>query len=192
MDDPCSSEPQGSNRLKLDHFEEEAARSRLYAEVIRNWTAAGAIQYDLDDLPEMIDEGREISFSDLGIEDNAFLIRCCEGTSPYLDEMHEIFVEGVIVFKQRYEGKNGAFITLVAGRSGHVSDWSEGTARIASGWIDADRSVDDGLAYFGLVGDPLILGSANLFDVEMFLENAIARVGAGERLKARPSKPYSS
>lgn len=177
MDDPYSSEPKGTNRPKLDHFEEEAARSRLYAEVIRKWTAAGAIQYDFDDLPETIDDVREVSFSDLGIEDGAFLVRFCEGVSPYVDESHEMFVESAIVFKQTYEGKNGAFIMLVAGRSGHVAELSKGTPRIASGWIDADRSVDDGLTHFGLLGDPALLGSKNLFDIEMLLVEAIARVG---------------
>lgn len=192
MNDPWSREPKPSNRAKLDHFEDEAARGRLHSEVIRKWTAAGAIQYDFDQLPDTIDDDREFSFSDLGIEDAAFLIRFCEGASPYLDEKNEMFVERVIVFKQRYKGKEGAFIALVAGRSGHVTELSEGTPRIASGWITADQSVGDGLAHFGLVGDPLILGSKNLFDVEMFLADAIARVGAGVRSTAPPSKPYSA
>ncbi|TGE79566.1 hypothetical protein C9410_15880 [Rhizobium sp. SEMIA 439] len=164
----------------------------MHAEVIGKWTAAGAIEYGCDDLPETIDDACDISFSDLGIEDDAFLIRVREGTSPYLDEEREMFIESVFVFKQTYEGRDGAFITLVAGRSGHVAELSEGTSRIASGWLDADRSVDDGLTHFGLVGDPLILGSKNLFDVEMFMGNAIARVGAGVRATTLPSNPYSA
>lgn len=190
MHDPWSKEPKPTHRSKLDHFEDEAARTRLYAEVISKWTAAGAIQYDFNDLPETIDDPCEVSFSDLGIEDDAFLIRFREGNCPYLDEKQELFVDGVFVFKQTYEGKKGAFVALVAGRSGYVTELSEGTSRIASGWIDADRSVDDGLTHFGLVGDPLILGSKNIFDVEMFLGNAIARLGAEVRATTRPSNPY--
>lgn len=190
MNDPWSKEPKPTNRAILDHFEDQAARTRLHAEVIRKWTAAGAIQYDFGDLPETIDDVREVSFSDLGVEDNAFLIRFREGASPYLDEKQELFVDSIFVFKQTYEGRDGAFITLVAGRSGHVAELSEGTPQIASGWIDADRSIDDGLIYLGLVGDPLILGSKNIFDVEMFLGNAIARVGAEVRATTRPSNPY--
>lgn len=178
MNDRWSKEPKPINRAMLDHFEDQAARTRLHAEVIRTWTAAGAIQYDFDGLPEPIDDAREVSFSNLGIEDNAFLVRFREGASPYLDERYEMFVESVFIFKQRYEGKDGAFIAIVAGRSGDVTELSEGTSRIASGWIDANRSVDDGLAHFGLVGDPVVLGSKNLFDVEMLLVEAISRVGA--------------
>lgn len=190
MNDPWSKEPKPTNRAILDHFEDQAARTRLHAEVIRKWTAAGAIQYDFGDLPETIDDVREVSFSDLGVEDNAFLIRFREGASPYLDEKRELFVESVFVFKQSYKGKEGAFVTLVVGRSGHGMEPSADTSRIASAWIDADRSVDDGLTHFGLVGDPLILGSKNIFDVEMFLGNAIARVGAEVRATTRPSNPY--
>ncbi|MBP2565274.1 hypothetical protein J2766_001863 [Agrobacterium tumefaciens] len=178
MNDPWSKEPKPTNRAILDHFEDQAARTRLHAEVIRKWTAAGAIQYDFGDLPETIDDVREVSFSDLGVEDNAFLIRFREGASPYLDEKRELFVESVFVFKQSYKGKEGAFVTLVVGRSGHGMEPSADTSRIASAWIDADRSVDDGLTHFGLVGDPVILGSKNLFEIEMFLGEAIARVGA--------------
>ncbi len=154
MNDPWSKEPKPTNRAILDHFEDQAARTRLHAEVIRKWTAAGAIQYDFGDLPETIDDVREVSFSDLGVEDNAFLIRFREGASPYLDEKRELFVESVFVFKQSYKGKEGAFVTLVVGRSGHGMEPSADTSRIASAWIDADRSVDDGLTHFGLVGDP--------------------------------------
>ena len=191
MNDPRFSDPKSGNRPELDHFEDESARTRLHAEVMRKWNTAGAILYDFDELPEAIDDACEVSFSNLGIEDDAFLIRFGEGASPYLDEKHELFLDSVFVFKQTYEGREGVFITLVVGQTGRVTELSEGTSRIASGWIDADRSVDDGLAHFGLVGDPVILGSKNLFDVEMFLGNAIARVGAW-RPTLRPSKPYSS
>ncbi|MDO3444223.1 hypothetical protein [Agrobacterium sp. V1] len=190
MNDPRFSDPKSGHRLGLDHFEDESARSRLHAEVIRKWNNAGAILYDFYELPETINDACEVSFSNLGIDDDAFLIRFGEGASPYLDEKHELFLDGVFVFKQTYEGREGVFITLVAGQTGRVTELSEGTSRIASGWIDADRSVDDGLAHFGLVGDPAILGSKNLFDVEMFLGNAIARVGAC-RPTLRPSKSYN-
>lgn len=189
MNDPWSKEPKPTNRAMLNHFEDQAARTRLHAEVIRKWTAAGAIQYDFDDLPETIDDACDISFLDLGIGDDAFLIRFREGTSPYLDEEREMFVESVFVFKQTHEGRDGAFITLVAGRSGHVAELLEGTSRIASGWIDADRSVDDGLAHFGLIGDPVIFGSKNLFDVELLLGDAIIRVSAMVKSYHRPSAP---
>lgn len=190
MNDPWSKEPKPTNRAILDHFEDQAARTRLHAEVIRKWTAAGAIQYDFGDLPETIDDVREVSFSDLGVEDNAFLIRFREGASPYLDEKRELFVESVFVFKQSYKGKEGAFVTLVVGRSGHGMEPSADTSRIASAWIDADRSVDDGLTHFGLVGDPVILGSKNLFDVEMLLVEAIARVGATVKSNPGPLAPH--
>lgn len=180
------------NRPNLNHFDDEAARVRLHSDVIRKWHAAGAILYDFGDLPETVDDACEVSFSELRIEDDAFLVRFGEGARLYLDEKRGLFIDGVFVLTEKHEGKDGAFIVLVAAQSGHGNDISEGTSRIACGWIDADRSVDDGLTYFGLIGDPSISESESLFDIDMVLGQAIARVGAAAASKPGPSSCFNA
>ncbi len=192
MNNPRPSEAATANRPSLDHFDDEAARSRLLAEVIRKWGAAGAVAYELSDLSDTSHDARDVSYADLGIECDAFVVRFGEDVGLYLDEKQDVFVDRVFVVEQMYEGRDGVFLTIVASRAGRVPELSEETPLIASGWVDADRSVDDGLVHFGLVGDPTILKAKNLFDIEMALGQALARVGAGAKSKPHTSTNYSA
>ncbi len=191
MNGPRPSKSATTNRPSLGHFDDAAARSRLLAEVIRKWDSAGACTYELSELSETSD-ACDVSYADLGIEDDVFLIRFGEGVCLYLDEKRDVFIDRVFVVEQMYEGKEGVLLTIVASRAGRVPELSEETPLIASGWIDADQSVDDGLVHFGLVGDPTILKAKNLFDIEIAIGHALARVGAGAKSMPPASTSYSA
>jgi len=192
MKSPRPSKSATANRPSLDHFDDAAARSRLLAEVIRKWDSAGACTYELNELSETSSDACDVSYADLGIEDDVFLIRFGEGVGLYLDEKRNVFIDRVFVVEQMYEGKEGVFLTIVASRAGRVPGLSEETSLIASGWIDADQSVDDGLVHFGLVGDPTILKAKNLFDIEIAIGHALARVSAGTKSKPVASTGYNA
>jgi len=169
-----------------------ATRLRLLSEVVARWKSGGGIIYDLDDIPDAIPTVDDVSLRELGIVDDAMFIHFGEDAALPLAGSPGLSVDGAYVTRQAYEGRDGVFVTLVTSCLEPENLTANDRACIASGWIDDSQSVDEGLVHLGFFGDARIVNDRNMFDVEIFLGQALARVGEYSRAASAAQTPHFS
>ncbi len=154
-----------------------ARRQGNIVEVYESWSSGAGSFYDFSALSRGTVGPDDVPIGALGLENDIY-VHFGQEQANWLSRVRDVFVDGIYLTKREYKSRAGYFLTLVTDRVNPSADRVQDDACIACGWIDAELSIDDGMALLGLWGDEVILQSTRRFEIEFFVGAAISAVAS--------------
>jgi hypothetical protein len=160
------------------HRETDLARRQgNITEVFETWSNGGGTLFDMNAIGGASAGPDDIPVGQLGLDDNIYVHFGLQQES-WLSNRKDVFIDGLYLCRRDFNGRSGYFLTVVTDRLQASTNAALDDACIACGWVDAELSIDDGMALLGLWGDDTIVESTRRFEIEFLVGRAISAVGS--------------